>query len=55
VSAEPKAKLLKVVSNELLDPIADLISLPAISMNKYAPLDYTPPLAPDCIAQVTPN
>ncbi|CAM6001781.1 unnamed protein product [Sphagnum balticum] len=27
-SAEPKAKLLQVVPNELLDPIADQISLP---------------------------
>jgi len=24
-------------------------------MNNYALLDYNPPLAPDCVAQVTPN
>jgi hypothetical protein len=53
-SAEPKAKLLQVVPNELLDPIADQISLPVVSMNNCALLDYNPP-APDCIAQVTPN
>jgi len=42
-SVEPKAKLLQVVPNELLDPIADQLSLPAISMNNYALLDYNPP------------
>jgi hypothetical protein len=41
--------------NELLDPIADQISLPAVSMNNYALLDYNPPPALDCVAQVTPN
>ncbi len=40
--------------NELLDPIANQISLPVISMNNYALLDYNP-LALDCVAQVTPN
>jgi hypothetical protein len=46
-----------VVPNELLDPIADQISLPAVSMNNCALLDYNPPphLAPDCVVQVTPN
>ncbi len=53
---EPKAKLLQVVPNELLDPIADQISLPAVSMNNCALQDYNPPhLAPDCVVQVTPN
>jgi len=52
--AEPKAKLLQVVPNKLLDPIADQISLPAVSMNNCALLDYNPP-APDCVAKVTPN
>jgi hypothetical protein len=42
-SAKPKAKLLQVVPNELLDPIADQISLPAISMNKCTLFDYNPP------------
>jgi hypothetical protein len=32
-----------VVPNELLDPIADQISLPTVSMNNYALLDYNPP------------
>jgi hypothetical protein len=45
-SAEPKAKLLQVVLNELLDPIADQISLPVVSMNNCALLDYNPPLRP---------
>jgi hypothetical protein len=45
-SAEPEAKLLQVVPNELLDPIADQISLPVISMNNCALLDYNPPLGP---------
>jgi len=44
-----------VVPNELLDPIADQISLPVVSMNNCALLDYNPRLAPDCVAQVTPN
>jgi hypothetical protein len=49
--AEPKAKLLQVVPNELLDPIADQISLPVVSMNNCALLDYPlPPPAPDCVA-----
>jgi hypothetical protein len=48
-SAEPKAKLLQVVPNELLDPITDQISLPVVSMNNCAPP------APDCVTQVTPN
>ncbi len=54
-STEPKAKLLQVVPNKLLDPIADQISLPTVSMNNCALLDYNPPPAPNCIAQVTPN
>ncbi len=41
--AEPKAKLLKVVLNKLLDPIINQISLPDVSMNNYALLDYNPP------------
>ncbi len=50
-STEPKTKLLQVVPNELLDPIADYISLPDVSMNNYALLDYNPPLpAPHCVA-----
>jgi hypothetical protein len=45
-----------VVPNELLDPIVDQISLPAIRMNNCALLDYNPPpRAPNCVAQVTPN
>jgi len=44
-----------VVLNELLDPIADQISLAVVSMNNCAFLDYNPPPAPDCVAQVTPN
>jgi hypothetical protein len=48
--AEPKAKLLQVVPNELLDPIADQISLLIVSMNNCALLDYNPPPAPDCVA-----
>ncbi len=51
---EPKANFLQVVLNELLDPIADQISLAAISMDNFALLDYNPPPplppAPDCIA-----
>jgi hypothetical protein len=54
-SIEPKAKLLQVVPNKLLDPIADQISLLVVSMNNCALLDYTPPPAPDCVTQVTPN
>jgi hypothetical protein len=55
-SVEPKAKLLQVVPNQLLDPISDQISLPAISMNNCALLDYNPTSpALDCVAQVTPN
>jgi hypothetical protein len=42
-SVEPKAKLVQVVPNELLDPITDQISLPVVSMNKCAFLDYNPP------------
>ncbi len=41
-STELKAKLLQVVPNELLDPITDQISLPNVSMNNYALLDYNP-------------
>jgi hypothetical protein len=44
-----------VVLNELLDPIADQISLVVVSMNNCALLDYNPPPTPDCIAQVMPN
>jgi len=44
-----------VVPNELLDPIVDQISLPVVNMNNCAFLDYNPPPAPDCIAQVMPN
>jgi hypothetical protein len=44
--AEPKAKLVQVVPNELLDPNADQISLPAASMNNCALLDFTPPPCP---------
>jgi hypothetical protein len=54
VSVEPKANLLHVVLNELLDPIADQISLAVVSMNNCALLAYNPP-PPDCVAQVTPN
>ncbi len=42
-STEPKAKLLQMVPNELLDPITDQISLPAVNMNNCALLDYNPP------------
>ncbi len=56
MSVEPKANFLQVVLNELLDPIADQISLAVVSMNNCALLDYKPPPpTPDCIAQVTPN
>jgi len=47
---EPKAKLLQVVPNELLDPIADQISLLAVSMNNCALLDYNPPRPRLCCA-----
>ncbi len=56
MSVEPKANLLQVVLNKLLDPVADQISLAAVSMNNCAFLAYNPPPpAPDCVAQVTPN
>jgi hypothetical protein len=42
-SAEPKAKLLQVVPNELLDPIADQISLPAVSMKNLCLSRLYPP------------
>jgi len=45
---EPKAKLLQVVLNKLLDPIADQISLLVVSMNNCALLDYNPPPPPPC-------
>jgi hypothetical protein len=45
-SAQPKAKLLQVVPNELPDPIVDQISLLAVSMNNCALLDYNPPPPP---------
>jgi hypothetical protein len=55
-SDEPKVKLLQVVPNELLDPIVDQISLPTVSMNNCALLDYNPlPPAPNFVAQVTRN
>ncbi len=56
MSIEPKANFLQVVLNELLDLIADQISLTVVSMNNCAFLDYNPlSPAPDCITQVTPN
>jgi hypothetical protein len=45
-SVELKAKFLQVVPNKLLDPIADHISLPAVSMNNCALLDCNPPPRP---------
>ncbi len=51
MSVEPKAKFVQVVPNEVLDPIANQISLTAVSMNNCALLDYNPPPpAPDCVA-----
>jgi hypothetical protein len=43
------------VPNEVLYLIAYQISLPALCMNNYALLDYTPPPATNYVAQVTPN
>jgi hypothetical protein len=50
VSVEPKANFLQVVLNELLDPVADQISLAAVIMNNCALLDYNPPPHPPLIA-----
>jgi hypothetical protein len=43
VSVEPEANFFQVVFNELLDPIADQISLATVSMDNCALLDYNPP------------
>jgi hypothetical protein len=43
VSVEPEANFFQVVLNELLNPIADQISLAVVSMDNCALLDYNHP------------